>query len=139
MIFFGEIGVSLYKTYKKIENILLHSKKDILINILLKYFKNVDINIINSVFENSIDINDFFSNIEYKLNENIETTKKISIIKWYIFSHEIKFLDKINFIEYKIQNIIENLSKIYENKKNELDNEIILDEYTNNSKKMRIS
>ena len=147
MIFFGKIGDSLYETYKEIEHILLHSKKDILINSVLKYFKNTDINIINSIFENSIDINDFFSNIEYKLNENIgnnfETTKKISIIKWYTFSHEMKFLDKINFIEYKIHNIIENLSKIYDNnnifKKNELDNEIILDEYTNNFKKMRIT
>ena len=139
IIFFGNIGVFLYKIYKKIENILLRNKKDILINILLKYFKNIDINIINSIFENSIDINDFFSSIEYKLNENIETTKKISIIKWYIFSHEMKFLDKINFFEYEIQNIIENLSKIYENEKNKLNNEIILEEYTNNFKKMRIS
>lgn len=161
MLFFGKIGDSLYDTYKKIETTFLNNKKDMLINILLSYFKNNDINIdiINSILEDSIDINDFFNKIEFKLNENIrnnfklygnfmeviiDTKNKLFIIQWYIFSNEMKFLDKINIIEYNIQNIIENLSEIYENKfikKNsiELDNGIIieeeinlLNEYTNN-------
>lgn len=118
MLFFGNIGDSLYDTHKQIQTIFLKNKKDILIDILLKYFTMIDFNTINSIVENSTDISDFFNKIEYKINEKItndmkdtnDTQKNLSIIQWYIFSNEMKFLDKINIIEYKIHNIIYNLS-----------------------------
>lgn len=138
--FVSMLGDSNFQIYQKIENILLMNKKDLLIDTLLKNIKNIDITIIHDTFNNNYGIIHFFDNIKYKITENFredfmknvknnnvknspnyfniirDVEKNLSIIEWYIYSNELKFLDKVHIFNFKMNRIMENLSNLYENK-----------------------
>jgi hypothetical protein len=136
MLFASKMGDTIFHTYKKIEDLLLIHKKDVLIDNLLKHIEYIDLKSINFILENNNGIYHFMDKIKYKVNEIVQeiviknnykvsfnycklirnVEKKLSIIQWYIFSNEMKFLDKINIFNFKIQNLFMNKISVYENK-----------------------